>query len=129
MQTKEESKEAIVSSAKQSEDILPCFSFYNDVDSLGARDVQIKRDFKCQIVTPFSPYNPPIPVENMAKYDVTLKLCTLFKGVPHGPAYIEYTHPSEKGHSFDGVGVFNEGRLHLGPFSAITGQGVGVSFS
>jgi hypothetical protein len=67
MQAKEESKEAIVSSAKQSEVILPCFSFYNDVDSLGVRDVQIKRDFKCQIVTPFGVYNPPIPVENMEK--------------------------------------------------------------
>ena len=31
--------------------------------------------------------------------------------------------------SFDGVGVFNEGRLHLGPFSAIDGQGIGFSFS
>ena len=129
MQTKEESKEAIVSSAKQSEVILPCFSFYNDVDSLGVRDVQIKRDFKCQIVTPFAPYNPPIPVENMPKLNVTLKLCTLYKGVPYGPAYIEYTHPDNKALSFDGVGVFNEGRLHLGPFSAITGNSVGVSFS
>jgi hypothetical protein len=129
MQIKEESKEAIVSSAKQSEVILPCFSFYNDVDSLGARDVQIKRDFKCQIVTPIGIYNPPIPVENMEKSNVTLKLCTLYKGVPHGPAYIEYTHPSDKGLSFDGVGVFNEGRLHLGPFSAIDGRGVGFSFS
>jgi hypothetical protein len=129
MQTKEESKEATVSSAKQSEVILPCISFYNDVDSLGARDVQIKRDFKCLIVTPFGEYNPPIPVEKMKKYDVTLKLCTLYKGVPYGPAYIEYTHPSNKNLSFDGVGVFNEGRLHLGPFSAIAGNGIGLSYS
>jgi hypothetical protein len=129
MQTKEESKEAIVSSVKQSEVILPCFSFYNDVDSLGVRDVQIKRDFKCQIFPPFAPYNPPIPVEKMEKFNVTLKLCTLYKGVPYGPAYIEYTDPSNKGLSFDGVGVFNEGRLHLGPFSAIDGRGLGFSFS
>ena len=129
MQTKEESKEAIDSSAKQSEVILPCFSFYNDVDSLGVRDVQIKRDFKCQIVCPISPYNPPIPVENMAELNVTLKLCTLYKGVPYGPAYIEYTDPSNKALSFDGVGVFSEGRLHMGPFSAINADGRGYSFS
>ena len=65
----------------------------------------------------------------MEKKDVILKLCTLYKGVPYGPAYIEYTHPSNKALSFDGVGVFNEGRLHLGPFSAIDGQGNGLSFS
>jgi hypothetical protein len=65
----------------------------------------------------------------MRKYEVTLKLCTLLKGVPYGPAYIEYTHPDEKGLSFDGVGVFTEGRLHLGPFTAINRDGGGYSFS
>jgi hypothetical protein len=65
----------------------------------------------------------------MAKYDVILKLCTLYKGEPYGPAYIEYTDPDNKGRSFDGVGVFNEGRLHWGPFSAIDGNGVGLSYS
>jgi hypothetical protein len=41
-------------------------------------------------------YNPPIPVKKMEKYEVNLKFCTLFKGVPYGPAYIEYTHPDNK---------------------------------
>jgi hypothetical protein len=68
--------------SKQSEVILPCFSFYNDVDSLGESDLQIKRNFKYQIVSPISVNNPPKPAENMTKYEVTLKLCTLFKGVP-----------------------------------------------
>jgi hypothetical protein len=95
------------------------------------RDIQIKRDFKYTIVNPYVIFNPPITVENMAKYEVTLKLCTLLKGVPYGPAYIEYTHPDEKYKylSFDGVGVFTEGRLHLGPFTAIDGNGRGLSFS
>ncbi len=34
-----------------------------------------------------------IPVEEMPKVKVILKLCTLLKGVPYGPAYIKYTHP------------------------------------
>ena len=65
----------------------------------------------------------------MPKHDVTLKLCTLLKGVPYGPAHIEYTHPSNKAYSFDGVGVFCEGRLHMGPFTAIDGYGWGFSYS
>jgi hypothetical protein len=65
----------------------------------------------------------------MRKYEVTLKLCTVLKGVPYGPAYIEYTDPDRKDLSFDGVGVFTEGRLHLGPFTAIAGNGRGYSYS
>jgi hypothetical protein len=60
---------------------------------------------------------------------VNLKLCTLYKGVPYGPAYIEYTHPDNESKSFDGVGVFSEGRLHMGPFTAINGKGIAYSFS
>jgi hypothetical protein len=89
----------------------------------------MKRDFKFQIVHPYATNNPPIPVEEMDKYEVTLKLCTLLKGVPYGLAHIEYTHPSNKALSFDGVGVFTEGRLHYGPFTAIDGNGVGRSYS
>jgi hypothetical protein len=99
--------------------------FYNDVDSLGVRDIEIKIDFKYQIVHPYSINNSLIPVEKMTKVEVTLKLCTLLKGVPYGPAHIEYTHPSNKALSFDGVGVFTEGRLHSGPFTAIRGDGWG----
>jgi len=65
----------------------------------------------------------------MPKHEVTLKLCTVLKGVPYGPAYIEYTRPGDKGLSFEGVGVFTEGRLHLGPFTAINGYGDGFSYS
>ncbi len=93
------------------------------------RDIEIKRDFKYQITHPFCYYNPPIPVEQISKCEVTLKLCTVLKGVPYGPAHIEYTHPSNKSLSFDGVGVFTEGRLHLGPFTFIRGDGWGFSYS
>jgi hypothetical protein len=93
------------------------------------RDIQIKRDFKYTIVHPYAYFNPPKPVDDMGKYEVTLKLCTVLKGVPYGPAYIEYTHPDNKGFSFEGVGVFSEGHLHSGPFTAIDGNGNGISFS
>ncbi len=107
--------------------VLPCFSFYEHVDSLTPSDIQIKTDFKYKIVTPLEIWNPPIRIEKMTQYEVTLKLCTLYKGVPYGPAHIQYTHPdpNEKWRSFEGVGVFNEGRLHMGPFTAINGSGVG----
>jgi hypothetical protein len=52
------------------------------------------------MVSPIAVNNPPRSVENMHKYDVTLKLCTLLNGVPYGPALIEYTHPESKGLSF-----------------------------
>jgi hypothetical protein len=95
------------------------------------RDIQIKRDFKYTIVNPYVIFNPRIPVEDMRKFEVTLKLCTLLKGVPYGPAYIEYIHPDEKDkfRSFNGVGVFTEGRLHLGSFTGIDGNGNGFSYS
>ena len=62
---------------------------------------------------------------------MTLKLCTVFKGVPYGPAYIEYTHsdPKRKDLSFDGVGIFTEGKLHMGPFTGIDGDGDSYSYS
>jgi hypothetical protein len=43
----------------------------------------------------------------MQKFKVILKLCTLLKGIPYGPAYIEYTHPDDESGSFKGVGVFD----------------------
>ena len=81
------------------------------------------------MVSPITVNNPPKPVESMKQYEVNLKLCTLYKGVPYGPAYIEYIHPINKFLSFDGVGVFSEGKIHMGPFSAINGNGTGISFS
>ena len=61
--------------------------------------------------------------------EVTLEICTLFNGLPHGLAIIQYTHPSIKGYSFRGVGVFNNGQLHNAPFTCIDGLGWGYSFT
>jgi hypothetical protein len=43
----------------------------------------------------------------MTKVKVSLKLCTLLKCVPNGPAYIECTIPGNEAASFKGVGVFD----------------------
>ena len=50
--------------------------------------MQVKTDFKYLITHPYKYHNPPIPVEDIEKCEVTLKLCTLLKGVPYGPAHI-----------------------------------------
>ena len=60
---------------------------------------------------------------------MTLKMCTLYKGVPNGIAQISFKHPTDKDESFEGVGVFTDGRLHMGPFTCLRGDGVKRSYS
>ncbi len=50
-----------------------------------------------------------------------LELSTTYKGVPFGPALIQYKDPNESNNSFSGVGIFNEGKLHMTPFACIKG--------
>ena len=61
--------------------------------------------------------------------EVTLEICTLFNGLPHGLAIIQCTHPEWKRLSFRGVGVFNNGQLHNAPFTCMPGDGWGYSFT
>ncbi len=51
-------------------------------------------------------------------------MCTVYKGVPYGPALIKYDNPDYESYSFKGLGVFDQGKLHLTPFSCIRGDGV-----
>jgi hypothetical protein len=60
---------------------------------------------------------------------VTLEMCTLYKGVPHGIALIDYTDPKDKRLSFRGVGVFHHGQLHNTPFTYVDGDGYARSYS
>jgi hypothetical protein len=60
---------------------------------------------------------------------VILKLCTLYNGVPYGPAIINYTDKDSKVLSFEGVGFFTEGKLHNGPFTYVNENGWGYSIS
>ncbi len=74
------------------------------------------------------PFSPPANAKK-EKITVVLRLCTLFKGEPYGPAIIEYTNPKNDEKSFKGVGIFDQGRLHKGPFTAIFNDGFGHSYS
>jgi hypothetical protein len=65
-------------------------------------------------------------IENMEMVEVTLDMCTLYKGVPYGLAFISCTHPLLP--NFKGIGVFNEGKLTGAPFTCIN-SGWGISFS
>jgi hypothetical protein len=64
------------------------FSFYNDLDTLKQSDWQIKKDFKYTILHPFRGYLRDESIEEMIEIEVTLSICTLWKGVPHGLASI-----------------------------------------
>jgi hypothetical protein len=57
-----------------------------------------------------------------------LGICTLYKGKPYGPASIKY-ESQNKFEKFEGIGVFTDGDLHLGPFTCLRGDSVGCSFS
>ena len=64
----------------------------------------------------------------MEKVEVTLEMAAVYKGVPVGPAIINYTDPKDKDFSFKGVGVFNnEGILSDTSFACITANGYGYS--
>jgi hypothetical protein len=58
---------------------------------------------------------------------VTLEICTLYNGLPHGIAIITYTDPDDNYDSFRGVGVFVHGQLHNAPFTSLEGDGAGHS--
>ncbi len=60
---------------------------------------------------------------------MTLTLCTLYQGLPHGLAIIESTNPNDEGSSFKGVGMFNHGKLQSGPFTWVNGWGEGQTFT
>ncbi len=74
-------------------------------------------------------YDEDTAIESMDLVEVTLSICTLFNGVPHGLAIIRYTDPDYKFLSFTGVGMFNNGRLHNTSFTCAAEFGGGVSLS
>ena len=60
---------------------------------------------------------------------MTLSNCTLYKGVPYGLAHISFKHPTKDWKSFEGMGVFTDGKLHMGPFTCQLGNGFRRSHS
>jgi hypothetical protein len=65
----------------------------------------------------------------MEKIEVTLELCTVYNGLPYGLSIIKYSHPKDKGLSFKGIGVFNDGKLNSAPFTWVNENGSGYLFS
>jgi hypothetical protein len=53
--------------------------------------------------------------------DVNLDLCTLFKGVPYGLAFISHKDPLSKENSFRGMGILEAGKLNNTPFVYVDG--------
>jgi hypothetical protein len=49
-------------------------------------------------------------------------MATLYRKKPIGPAYIQYKHPKTPSKSFEGVGMFTNGKLHMGPFLCRTAK-------
>jgi hypothetical protein len=58
-----------------------------------------------------------------------LSKCTLYKGIPYGLAHISFKHPTADQNSFEGMGVFTDGKLHMGPFSCQCENGWRRSYS
>jgi hypothetical protein len=105
-------------------------SFLSSLDSLKADDFTFAQNFKHIMLHPYKVYAEGTPLESMDKVEATLVITALYKGVPIGPAIIEYTDPKEKWLSFKGVGVLsNEGKLDNTQFACIRGNGIGFSFN
>ena len=73
----------------------------------------------------WTPDNQEIKYENLPKFKMTLKMCTLYKGVPKGPAIISFSYP-DPSMSFEGVGTFTDGLLEGGSFLCQRGDGIGI---
>ena len=109
--------------------ILPCFSFYKDYETLKMTDLEFKESFIYNMIHPYQQWNIPKPISEIPRYDMTLSKCTLYKGVPYGLAHISFKHPTADWLSFEGMGVFTDGKLHMGPFTCQLGNGFRRSYS
>jgi len=84
-------------------------------------------EFKHKMLHPYKKYKDD---EEMEVIEATVSLCAQYKGVPIGPALIQYQHPDYEKYSFKGVGVFNQhGQLHNTAFSCLDGNGYGYLFT
>jgi hypothetical protein len=72
------------------------------------------------MIHPYAQAHILLPMDKLNWFEMTLELCTTFKGKPFGPAVISFTHDINKSLSFRGLGTFNEeGVLSNGPFFCI----------
>jgi hypothetical protein len=109
---------------------MPCFSFYKDYETLKVTDLEFKESFSYKMIHPYEQHVNPVATSEILRYDMTLSKCTLYKGVPYGLAHISFKHPTLDWLSFEGMGVFTDGKLHMGPFTCqCGGKGYRRSYS
>jgi hypothetical protein len=92
-------------------------------------DLEFKESFTYNMIHPYMQWLKPKPISEIPRYDMTLSKCSLYKGVPYGLTHISFKHPTEDFNSFEGMGVFTDGKLHMGPFTCQQGSGFRRSFS
>jgi hypothetical protein len=109
--------------------VLPCFSFYKDYETLKMTDLEFKESITYNMIHPYQQFVKSKPISEIPRYDMTLSKCTLYKGVPYGLAHISFKHPTIDSLSFEGMGVFTDGKLHMGPFTFQDGDGWRRSYS
>ena len=92
-------------------------------------DLEFKESFTYNMIHPYQQWAKPVAISEIPRYDMTLSKCTLYKGVPYGLAHISFKHPTEDWNSFEGMGVFTDGKLHMGPFTCQQANGMRRSYS
>ncbi len=92
-------------------------------------DLEFKESFTYNMIHPYIQLPKPVAISEIPRYDMTLSKCTLYKGVPYGLAHISFKHPTNDYASFEGMGVFTDGKLHMGPFTCQQGDGSRCSYS
>ena len=108
---------------------MPCFSFYKDYETLKMTDLEFKDSITYNMIHPYYQWPKPLPISEIPRFDMTLSKCSLYKGVPYGLAHISFKHPTNDHASFEGMGVFTDGKLHMGPFTCQMGDGYRRSYS
>lgn len=71
------------------------FSFYNNLEDLKIKDLKLKENYKYTIVHPYGTYDEETNISEMLQIEVTLEMCTVYKGVPYGLAIIKYADPDK----------------------------------
>ena len=96
--------------------MVPGFEFFKNYKEIKSSELRFQTDFEYNMVHPYT--------ANIISVKVILEMCTTYKGVPYGPALINYKDPDNKTPSFRGIGIFNEGKLHMTSFMCIDGSDV-----
>jgi hypothetical protein len=96
--------------------VVSGFEFFKNYKEIKSSELRFQTNFEYTMMHPYS--------LNINTVKVILEMCTTYKGVPYGPALINYKDPDSYSRSFRGIGIFNGGKLHMTPFMCIGGDTV-----